>query len=96
MANSGGGVLVYGVEENQKTATGRKDTGEFTENHERTYRQVAVTAITPPVFGLEIHRLGANPGAVAVIVPASVDGPHTIHRDEYYGAPSGTTQTRSG
>lgn len=87
MANSGGGMIVYGVTEDQKAATGRKDTGEFTEDHERTFRRVAVTAITPPVFGLEIHRLGTNPRAVAVVVPASVDGPHLIYRGEYFGAP---------
>jgi predicted HTH transcriptional regulator len=28
MANSGGGTLVFGVTEKQKTATGRKDTGD--------------------------------------------------------------------
>lgn len=87
MANSGGGVIVYGVVEDQKAATGRKDTGEFTENHERTYRKVAVSAITPPVFGLEVHRLGSDPRAVAVVVPASVDGPHLIYKGEYFGAP---------
>lgn len=87
MANSGGGLLVYGVEEEQKAATERSDTGEFTENHERTYRKVAVTAITPPVFGLQVHRLGNSPRAVAVTVPASVDGPHLIYRNDYFGAP---------
>ena len=64
MANSGGGMIVYGVEENQKVANVRKDTGEFTEVHERALRSAAITAITPPVFGLEIHRLGSNPRAV--------------------------------
>ena len=88
MANGGGGVIVYGVEENQKAATGRKDTGEFTENHERTYRKVAVSAITPPLFGLEVHRLGSDPHAVAVVIPASVDGPHLIYKGEYFGAPT--------
>ncbi|MCU1699123.1 MAG: transcriptional regulator [Mycobacterium sp.] len=39
------------------------------------------------MFGLEIHQLGTNPRAVAVIVPASVDGPHLIYRGEYFGAP---------
>ena len=96
MANSGGGMIVYGVEENQKVATVRKDTGEFTEVHERALRSAAITAITPPVFGLEIHRLGSNPRAVAVIVPASVDGPHLIYRGEYFGAPTGTTLTPCG
>lgn len=87
MANSGGGMIVYGVKESQKTASERTDIGDFTETDERTYRSVAVTAISPPVFGLEIHRLGAGTRAVAVIVPASVDGPHLIYRNDYFGAP---------
>ncbi|VBA48752.1 hypothetical protein LAUMK142_01546 [Mycobacterium pseudokansasii] len=87
MANSGGGVIAYGVEEDQKAATGRKDTGILNEVHERALHSAAITAITPPVFGLEIHQLGTNPRAVAVIVPASVDGPHLIYRGEYFGAP---------
>lgn len=88
MANSGGGTIVYGVEESQKSATGRCDVGELSEGHERTLRSAAVTAITPPVFGLDIHRLGQpDCRAVAVVVPASVDGPHLIYRGEYFGAP---------
>lgn len=87
MANSGGGMIVYGVEEDQKAATGRKDTGDLIEVHERALHSAAITAITPPVFGLEIHQLGAKSRAVAVIVPASVDGPHLIFRGEYFGAP---------
>src|SRR3546814_15874195 len=87
MANSGGGMIVYGVKENQKVATGRADTGEFSEGHERAYRSVAVTAIVPPVFGIEIHRLGINTRAVAVSVPASVDGPHLNYKNDYFGAP---------
>jgi hypothetical protein len=61
--------------------------GDFTEGHERAFRGAAITAITPPLFGLENHRLGTNPRAVVVIVPASVDGPHLIYRNEYFGAP---------
>lgn len=80
-------MIVYGVEESQKVATARKDTGEFTEVHERALCSAAITAVTPPVFGLEIHRLGDHPRAVAVIVPASVDGQHLIYRGEYFGAP---------
>lgn len=87
MANSGGGMIIYGVKENQKAATGRKDTGELTESHERAYRSVAITAISPPVFGLDIHQLGTETKAVAVTVPASVDGPHLIYRNDYFGAP---------
>jgi hypothetical protein len=87
MANSGGGMIVYGVEEDQKAAAKRKDTGNLMEVHERALHSAAITAITPPVFGLEIQQLGSNPHAVAVIVPASVDGPHLIYRGEYFGAP---------
>jgi Putative DNA-binding domain len=88
MANTGGGVIVYGVTENEKKATGRSDTGKLTENHERTLRSAALTAISPPVFGLEIVRLGEEGNqCVAVVVPASVDGPHLIYKNELFGAP---------
>lgn len=88
MANSGGGVIVYGVAEVQKAATIRVDVGELTEAHERTLRSAAVNLITPPVFGLVFHRLESDgKHAVVVEVPASVDVPHLIYRDEYFGAP---------
>lgn len=88
MANSGGGTILYGFTEDQKKVTGRKDIGELTENHERTLRSAAVTAISPPVFGLGIVRLGDEGSrCVAVIVPASADGPHLIYRNDFFGAP---------
>ncbi|WP_434966265.1 AlbA family DNA-binding domain-containing protein [Janibacter indicus] len=88
MANSGGGLIVYGVTESQKAATGRVDVGEFGESYERTLRSAAITAISPPVFGLVVHRFGGQGcRAVAVEVPASVDGPHLIYRNEFFGAP---------
>ncbi len=89
MANSGGGVIVFGVHESQKAATGRTDVGDFDEGYERSLRSAAITAITPPVFGLNVFRLGSTEGKRAVIVevPASVDGPHLIYRGDYFGAP---------
>lgn len=88
MANSGGGLIVFGVRESQKAATGRVDVGELDEAYERTLRSAAITAISPPVFGLSVHRFGAEGArAVVVEVPASVDGPHLIYRGEYFGAP---------
>ncbi|PBC36090.1 transcriptional regulator [Rhodococcus sp. ACPA4] len=88
MANNGGGIIVYGVEESQKAATGRRDVGELTEQHERALRSAAVTAITPPIFGLSIHRIG-QPGnqVVAIVIESSVDGPRLIYKGEYFGAP---------
>src|SRR4051812_43354809 len=56
MANKGGGVIVYGLTEIEKKASGRQDTGDLTENHERSLRQVVVSAISPPIFGLNIIR----------------------------------------
>jgi hypothetical protein len=88
MANSGGGVIVYGITEKEKKATRRSDTGKLTENHERTLRSAAITAISPPVFGLDIVRLGEEGNrCVAVVVPASVDGPHVIYKNDFFGAP---------
>ncbi|GAB2829185.1 hypothetical protein GCM10027176_36730 [Actinoallomurus bryophytorum] len=88
MANSGGGVIVFGVCESQKAATERVDVGEVDEAHERSLRSAAIAAISPPVFGLNVHRLGAEGNrAVVVEVPASLDGPHLIYKNEYFGAP---------
>lgn len=88
MSNSGGGLIVYGVLEVQKAATKRVDVGDFDEGYERSLHSAAITAISPPVFGLKVHRLGAEGRrAVLVEVSASVDGPHLIYRNEYFGAP---------
>ncbi|MFG1858408.1 helix-turn-helix domain-containing protein [Actinomadura geliboluensis] len=88
MANSGGGVIVFGVRELQKAATGRVDVGELDEAYERSLRSAAITAISPPVFGLNVHRLGSGgKRAVVVEVPASIDGPHLIYKNDYFGAP---------
>lgn len=88
MANSGGGILAFGVTESQKAAVGRTDTGELSENYERGLRSAAVTAISPPIFGLDVVQLG-EPGnqCVVVVIPPSVDGPHLIYKKEYFGAP---------
>ncbi|MEV4036284.1 AlbA family DNA-binding domain-containing protein [Streptomyces umbrinus] len=97
MANSGGGLIVYGVEESQKAATGRVDAGEFDETYERTLRSAAITAVSPPVFGLNVHRLEADgKRAIAVEVPASIDGPHLIYRTTTSARPSGMTPTPCG
>lgn len=39
MANSGGGLIVFGVHESQKAATGRTDVGDFDEGYERSLPQ---------------------------------------------------------
>ncbi|RJN32286.1 ATP-binding protein [Nesterenkonia natronophila] len=88
MANAGGGVIIYGVEEVQKAATRRTDAGELGEIHERALRSAAYTAISPPVMGLKIYRLGdEGHRAVIVEIPASTEGPHLIYRQDLFGAP---------
>ena len=88
MANSGGGVIVFGVRESQKAATERVDVGELDEAYERSLRSAAITAISPPVFGLDVHRLGAEGNrAVVIEVPASIEGPHLIYKNDFFAAP---------
>lgn len=99
MANNGGGLIVYGVTEVQKAATGRVDVGELHEGYERALRSAAITAITPPVFGLKIHRLrteSAQNRAVIVENGPSVDGPHLIYKNELFGAPIRNAPTPFG
>lgn len=87
-SNSGGGVLVFGVTEEQRRATGRVDVGEVSESYERTLRRIAVSGIQPPVLGLDVVRLGQEGNrALVVVVPPSADAPHLIYRGEMFGAP---------
>ncbi|WP_454301178.1 AlbA family DNA-binding domain-containing protein [Salana multivorans] len=88
MANSGGGVIIYGVRESQKAAQERVAVDELDERYESAMLSAAISAISPPVFGLGVHRLGdAETRAVVVEVPASVDGPHLIYKHDYFAAP---------
>lgn len=88
MANSAGGLIVYGVRESQGAAAERVDVGEFDEGYERSLRSAAIPAISPPVFGLNVYRLSSHGNRTVVVeVPSSVDGPHLIYRNEYFGAP---------
>lgn len=87
-ANASGGMLVFGVADEEKAAVGRIDAGELTENYERTIQQVCMTAITPPVFGVRAYPVGDHPTrAVALVIPSSVDGPHLVYKGEHFGAP---------
>lgn len=87
LANSGGGMIVYGVAESQTSATSRCDPGEFDERYESTYRRVAINKISPPVFGLRIDRIDGEVQAIAVEVLASSEIPHLVQYKEHFGAP---------
>ncbi|QYG11380.1 helix-turn-helix domain-containing protein [Microbacterium sp. PAMC22086] len=88
-ANAGGGVIVFGVTETNRAATGRNDAGELSEGYERTIRKVSMAAITPPVFGVQAFVIPSTTGtrAVALVIPASPDAPHLVFRNDTFGAP---------
>lgn len=87
MANSGGGMIVYGVEESQSRAIGRCDAGACDERYESTYRRVAINKISPPVFGLKFDYLGDEKRGISIEVPASSDVPHLVQYKDHFGAP---------
>lgn len=87
MANSGGGLIVYGVKESQSEAVGLCPPGEFDERYESTYRRVAISKISPPIFDLRIERLGDKHPAIAVEVLPSSDVPHLVQYKDHFGAP---------
>lgn len=83
MANSGGGLIVFGVGE-KTSEDGAKVLELFdvplVEQSEQQIRSVAAERVRPLVGGLVVELLDnpASPGygAVAVLVPASEDAPH--------------------
>ncbi len=91
-ANAGGGIIVFGVSDKNKAADERHDAGDLTENYERTIRQVCMAAITPPLFGVQAIAIptATTSRAVALIIPASPDGPHLVYKNDYFGAPNRT------
>lgn len=88
LANAGGGVLVYGVEDQEKVAIARTDAGELSENYERSLQQLCTNAITPPVLGVKAYSVGAEPTrAVVLVVPPTVDSPHMFFANEKFAVP---------
>lgn len=97
MANSGGGVIVYGVKEregNTSAAGEIKPVGAIGETDLRNIRQVANSLIYPPVTGLDLIRLApeedAESGVLVAIVNPSLDVPHLLHQKgnhEWFQAP---------
>jgi hypothetical protein len=93
MANGIGGMLVLGVREVTKTSAARElhDVGEIDQEKEKKLRRVAFTAVRPAITNLAFERLDSADGtvhALAVRVPASVDAPHLVMRNQQaFGVP---------
>lgn len=88
MANSGGGVVIYGVSEQEKAATALIGVTELTENYEQTLMRAPIHKIHPPVHGVVPHILRQGDKTVLVLeVPASEEVPHLVDRNELFGAP---------
>ncbi|MBG9333235.1 ATP-binding protein [Corynebacterium belfantii] len=83
MANTGGGIIVYGVSEDgngrpQKriSVTSRV---ENEDSYSRYYLQAVTDRIHPPVFGVEVYFVGDEDNRVLIVeVPESRDLPHLI------------------
>jgi hypothetical protein len=98
MANSGGGMIVYGVAELRVAGTSAADhvepVGNIGETALRSIRQVIGNLIYPPVAGAQLLPLApdneADRGVLVLLVPDSPDTPHLIHPkngDEWFGVP---------
>ncbi|MEJ3405855.1 ATP-binding protein [Rathayibacter sp. YIM 133350] len=92
MANSGGGLIVYGIhEDGDAGAACRFAVLEFPT--EQQVRQLAWSAVQPPVAGVVVHEIAAHMPAFAIEVPASLTSPHFVTREVakgnfYLGAPT--------
>jgi hypothetical protein len=97
MANSGGGMIVYGVAEARVEGTSAADrvvpVGPVDERTVRVIRQVAGNLIYPPVTGIELYPIApedaSEEGVLVLLVPDSPDAPHLIHSKnrDWFGVP---------
>lgn len=88
MANSGGGIIVYGVKEKGKRATGYAGGVELTEQLQRSMTTAFYLQVEPPVLGVQVRSIGEGDQRVVVVeVPGSDDAPHLIHTMNRFGAP---------
>jgi hypothetical protein len=90
MANSGGGLLVLGVNEDRGTAeaTGFAHSVTLTDGDERKFRSVIYSRVYPPVSGVTFEQVdGAGRSVVIIRVPSSREAPHLIEKQQLFGAP---------
>lgn len=78
MINSGGGMILYGIRENEQAAASEiVGVGDWTDGEERRLRQIAYAYVQPPIQNLEFTPLKeGTTTVVALTVPSSPDTPH--------------------
>lgn len=90
MANSGGGMIVFGIAETNKAASGWGSTEcAITEAYERTIRQAAWSKISPPVLNLSTGNVVGTDGETAawLLIPPSDEYPHLDFDRDRFRAP---------
>ena len=91
MANTRGGLIVYGVEEEPGTARAKAFSSvDNSDAAQRRLRQLAVNGVHPVVPGLQCVPLGNDDGAdkvLVLVVPRSPDAPHVIGVRDRLGVP---------
>lgn len=90
MANTGGGLIIYGVREDKERAVEITPVSTAERERERL-RALATRHVRPLIGGIEIVPLSADEddddGIIAVFVPASPDAPHVIGERNEMGVP---------
>lgn len=90
MANSGGGMLLYGLRDSGSRATEAPGipVDRTLDTYMRDVRRVALNRISPPVLGLlPIAFSDGARHALAVLVPRSEDAPYLIFNGDTFKAP---------
>lgn len=91
MANSRGGLLVYGVSEERGKGQAKEIVGvDVSEPTQRRLRMLSASRIHPMVPGLQLLPLTSPDGQHSVLVlsvPRSPDAPHMVGQDSKIGVP---------
>jgi hypothetical protein len=92
LANTRGGVIVFGVAEDRGRGTAKAVTPvDISERAQAKLRSTAANLVHPFVSGLDIVPVMANEGdasgVLVVVVPASPDAPHLLGGQDKFGCP---------
>lgn len=86
MANSGGGVIIFGVTDDHGKPGQRCEIGaEVNERWGQALNQATMSKIQPPLFGVQYETIpggDSQPAALVIVVPDSSRTPHMVDRRE--------------